>query len=1070
VLAANGSPRTRRWRRIVWFALLVVFLCVGAAFVYRFYHGRDLRYCRRGQLYLDHGNTNEALQQFRAALKLNPKLMQAQVGIVQALVLRKEFPEALVEVNKAVEDGLAESETALLKARVFRDRANNRFETAGKALTVEVCEQTVAEDVDPAIALVQQQAEKAQKPAAAYTLLGDLFGQKLQIERAQERLLVKAYKSARDLDKKDEMAAREQDIRALFLKMRSVRELSHQAYEEAIRKNPDAADPRIALAREALHAYNPRTGEAEAILEPLLKLTPPPREALHLTAIAEWYSGDLDRALKHMRLLNNMAEPRREYLVTEAEILIAHDRWPEARAVAEKLEEIGPKRPEVRWIMGRVLLHEGRADEALERLQNIFSSPRTWAQARLALAQALMRANPPKREQAVSQYGKVLDDYKVTTPLNARTEKELREAAYQAYVALAGAEREVGPKAAQEYAVRALGIAPERPEAFQLAHDMCKAAGVAPEKLEALALFHARGMARDPAQWNAANEFLRKEYEEFKDTPGKGARVRLLRANLLEKMGAYLEAVAAYEEIRKEFPKAAVVAYELAQLHVQLGHYEEARKVYESVLAAYPADLRAVVGLVGVFLRLKDMAGADAVLDRAAGASNSAKVWATMLNIFLREKRLDEAVSLAKSYVGKNPGSAPAECMLAEVLWAQGDLKGAKSAFDETLKLAPDFQPAVRRALLDIEENRAADAVTLLRAAADKLRTDSAKADLAVALQANGKPQEAADVLKGLSASAQGPLVQLDPVRWYLAVLLAGEGDLKGAGAMSDLLAAREYLGLPADRLELLQRVAAAAEPGRRDLAAKLNVVVWLSMNVCPGALEQADLLVKQLPDEPLTACWRARLLDTAGKHDEAARQCRDILSAHPGFVMARLLLAGSQQRDGKTDEAIKSLDEALNEAPPELAGGVQLQRAQLLEESGRLEEAIAAYQAITAPPALAAAACNELAWLYVTKRNDADSALPIAEQAAQLSPNDPAILDTLGWVLCMKGENDRALEALLKARSGLPGNPTVRYHLGLAFLKVGRKDDARAELEEALAISKDFPEAADAAAQLAGI
>ena len=45
-----------------------------------------------------------------------------------------------------------------------------------------------------------------------------------------------------------------------------------------------------------------------------------------------------------------------------------------------------------------------------------------------------------------------------------------------------------------------------------------------------------------------------------------------------------------------------------------------------------------------------------------------------------------------------------------------------------------------------------------------------------------------------------------------------------------------------------------------------------------------------------------------------------------------------------------------------------------------------------------------------------------------------------------------------------------MRYHLGMALLKVGHKDEAKAELEEALAISKDFPEAADAAAQLAGI
>ena len=186
---------------------------------------------------------------------------------------------------------------------------------------------------------------------------------------------------------------------------------------------------------------------------------------------------DLDRALKHMRLLNNMAEPRREYLVTEAEILIESGRWPEARTVADQLEKIGPRRQEIRWIVGRVLLHEGHADEALEHLQNIFADkkPPVWPQARLALAQALMSAKPPKREQAVTQFNKALDDCKATTPANARVAKEFRETAYQACVALAGATREIGPKAAQDAAVQALGLAPERAEAFQLAHDLCQA-------------------------------------------------------------------------------------------------------------------------------------------------------------------------------------------------------------------------------------------------------------------------------------------------------------------------------------------------------------------------------------------------------------------------------------------------------------------------------------------------------------------------------------------------------------------------------------------------------------------
>ncbi len=742
--------------------------------------------------------------------------------------------------------------------------------------------------------------------------------------------------------------------------------------------------------------------------------------------------------------------------------------------MADKLVKTGSKEANVRWMIGRVLLHEGHAEEALDYLQNIFAPSSSggtiahWAQARLTLAQALMSATPPKREQATTEYIKVLEDYKATRPANIRMAVELRETAYQACIALAGASKELGLKTAQEYARQALDIAPERPEAFQLAHDLSQAAGLSLEKIEALVLQHANALARDPAQQMAACEFLQKEYEEFKAAREKGAQIRLLRANLLEKAGSFQEAAAAYAELWKDFPKARVVAFELARLHVQLGHFKEAREVYESVVAAYPTDMRAVIGLVGVCLRMDDIAGAHAVLDRVATGPNSAQVWATVLNIFVKENRLDEAATLAKSYVEKNPASAPAQCMLAEILWAKGDLKGAKSAFDETLKLAPDFGPATRRALLDVEENRTADAVTLLRAAVEKLHTDAAKTDLAVALQADGKFQEAVEILKGLATSAQGPALGLDTPRWYLAVLLAGEGYLQNAGAMNDLLAAREFLGSPADRLQLLQRVAAAAKP--RDLATKVNVVLWLSMNECPGVLEQAELLVKQLPDEPLTACWRAKLLDAAGKHDEAAQACRDILGTHPGFAMARLLLAESQARNGKPQEAIKSLDQALNEVPPEMVAGVQLQRAKLLADSGRLDEAISAYQTITSPPAMAAVAGNELAWLYVTKRNDPDSALPIARQAVQLSPNSPAILDTLGWVLYVKGDNDEALAVLRKAKAGLPGNPTVRYHLGLALLKIGRKEDAKAELEEALAISKDFPEAADAAARLAGI
>jgi Flp pilus assembly protein TadD len=79
-------------------------------------------------------------------------------------------------------------------------------------------------------------------------------------------------------------------------------------------------------------------------------------------------------------------------------------------------------------------------------------------------------------------------------------------------------------------------------------------------------------------------------------------------------------------------------------------------------------------------------------------------------------------------------------------------------------------------------------------------------------------------------------------------------------------------------------------------------------------------------------------------------------------------------------------------------------------------------------------------------------------------------VADTLGWVLYLSGEVKEAIPLLEKAKAGQGPNPTVRYHLGMAYLKAGRQDDARAELHEALAISSTFPEADEATKALGGL
>ena len=74
---------------------------------------------------------------------------------------------------------------------------------------------------------------------------------------------------------------------------------------------------------------------------------------------------------------------------------------------------------------------------------------------------------------------------------------------------------------------------------------------------------------------------------------------------------------------------------------------------------------------------------------------------------------------------------------------------------------------------------------------------------------------------------------------------------------------------------------------------------------------------------------------------------------------------------------------------------------------------------------------------------------------------------DTLGWVYLKRGDAEKAIPLLETASHGNSNDPRILYHLGKACAAAGRTKDARQALTQALALQKDFPEAADAKAVL---
>ena len=77
---------------------------------------------------------------------------------------------------------------------------------------------------------------------------------------------------------------------------------------------------------------------------------------------------------------------------------------------------------------------------------------------------------------------------------------------------------------------------------------------------------------------------------------------------------------------------------------------------------------------------------------------------------------------------------------------------------------------------------------------------------------------------------------------------------------------------------------------------------------------------------------------------------------------------------------------------------------------------------------------------------------------------------DTLGWIYLKKELYPFAIRTLGTAVELDPKNPTLHYHLGLAYARSGDAGRARTTLETALRLKSDFEGAADASKVLAGL
>jgi tetratricopeptide (TPR) repeat protein len=109
------------------------------------------------------------------------------------------------------------------------------------------------------------------------------------------------------------------------------------------------------------------------------------------------------------------------------------------------------------------------------------------------------------------------------------------------------------------------------------------------------------------------------------------------------------------------------------------------------------------------------------------------------------------------------------------------------------------------------------------------------------------------------------------------------------------------------------------------------------------------------------------------------------------------------------------------------------------------------------------APAANNLAYILAEKNKNLNEALELARKAKEILPEDPGIMDTLGWVYFRKGLYESAIVEFAESLEKLPENVMVRYHLGMAYYKKGDRALAKKELEKALSLNEKFDGAEEA-------
>lgn len=430
-----------------------------------------------------------------------------------------------------------------------------------------------------------------------------------------------------------------------------------------------------------------------------------------------------------------------------------------------------------------------------------------------------------------------------------------------------------------------------------------------------------------------------------------------------------------------------------------------------------------------------------ALAQRIAQAEDKAQAIAQAAAVAgrLRDKRAALRV-LEKALLPAQQGNSVAHLALSDTAWAARDPERAIREARQALQLDPASEDAAQRVL---EYGQATD-------------PDAALADTRRYLQAY--PQARGVQLALVSRlAARGSVDEALQRVQDMLVRNPEDFDLLYVQAEVNLRAQRydqaralldEYISVQTQRRQGVQHDDAS------DALAGVSDARLLLVQIAEkqGNLDEAIAHLARIDEPSLVFQARIHLAVLQGRQGNIQQARATIQGLTPQDdrerAVAALTLAAIYRDSGRTDNAVAVLEEAEAQLPDSIE--VKYDLAMLYERQGKDKAFESRMERILELAPDNANANNALGYIFVDQNRRLDDAQVLLERAERLEPDNPFILDSVGWYHYRRGNLTLALEYLRRSYAAMPA-ADVAAHLGEVLWKLDRKDEARAIWREGL-------------------